>query len=104
LNQNEPEEDLVQSYMDQAKRYVLVTESIDLYADHICLSVRDSTKSSPKGTKEDKGRNKEKVLDCAAPDGPVHDPANWALSGISACVGYNSPDRPRVVSNSPVRQ
>jgi hypothetical protein len=63
------EEDLMQSYVDQDKMYVLVTESIDLYANHICLSARDAAKSSPKGKKEDKGRNKEKVLDCAAPDG-----------------------------------
>jgi hypothetical protein len=34
------EEDLVQSYMDQAKRYVLDTESIDLSVNHICLSDR----------------------------------------------------------------
>jgi hypothetical protein len=65
------EEDLVKIYMVQAKRYVLDTESIDLCAKHICLSARDSTKSSPKETKEDKGRNREKLLDCVASDGPV---------------------------------
>jgi hypothetical protein len=65
------EEHLVQSYMDQAKRYALDTESIDLCAKHVCLSSRDSAKSSPKETKEDKGRNREKLLDCVAQDGPV---------------------------------
>jgi hypothetical protein len=34
------EEDLVQSYMDQAKRYALDTKSIDLSVNHICLSAR----------------------------------------------------------------
>jgi uncharacterized protein YjbK len=38
------EEDLVKIYMVQAKRYVLDTESIDLSANHICLSARDSAK------------------------------------------------------------
>jgi hypothetical protein len=57
--------------MDQVERYVLVIESIDLCANRICLSAKDLAKSSPKGTKEDKGKNKEKVMDCAAPDGPV---------------------------------
>jgi hypothetical protein len=57
--------------MVQAKRYVLDTESIDLCANHICLSARDSAKSSPKETKEDKRRNREKLLDCVASDGPV---------------------------------
>jgi hypothetical protein len=61
----------VKIYMVQAKRYVLDTESIDLCANHICLSARDSAKSSPKETKEDKERNREKLLDCVAPDGPV---------------------------------
>jgi hypothetical protein len=65
------DEDLVKIYMVQAKRYVLDTESIDLCANHICLSARDSTKSSPKETKEDKRRNREKLLDCVASDGPV---------------------------------
>jgi hypothetical protein len=57
--------------MVQAKRYVLDTESIDLCANHICLSARDLAKSSTKETKEDKGRNREKLLECVAPDGPV---------------------------------
>mgnify|MGYP006934362150 CR=1 FL=1 len=79
--------------------------------NHICLSARDSAKSSPKGAKEDKGRNEEKKLDCVAPDGlvpptglSVHSPANWALSRILACVGYNSPDRPCDTPDSPVFQ
>jgi hypothetical protein len=65
------EEDLVKIYMVQAKRYVMDTKSIDLCANHICLSARDSAKWSPEETKEDKGRNREKLLDCIAPDGPV---------------------------------
>jgi hypothetical protein len=35
------EEDLVQNYMDQAKRYAMDTESIDLCANYVCLSARD---------------------------------------------------------------
>jgi hypothetical protein len=31
-----------------------------LCANNVCLSARDSTKLSPKGAKEDKGRNREK--------------------------------------------
>jgi hypothetical protein len=95
------EEDLVQISMDQAKRYALDTKSIDLCANHVCISVRDSTKSSPKETKEDKGRNIEKVLDRATPDSLVHDPANWALSGILAYIGYNSLDRPHEAPDRP---
>jgi hypothetical protein len=38
------EEELVQIYMNQAKRYALDTESIDLCANHVCLSARDSAK------------------------------------------------------------
>jgi hypothetical protein len=34
-------------------------------------STRVIAKSSPKGAREDKGRNREKVLDYVAPDGPV---------------------------------
>jgi hypothetical protein len=59
----------VKIYMVQAKRYVLDTELIDLCANHICLSARDLAKSSPKETKEDKGRNREKLLDCVPPNG-----------------------------------
>jgi hypothetical protein len=44
------------------------------------------------------------MLDCVAPDGLVHGPANWLLSRILACVGYNSLDRPRVALDSPVCQ
>jgi hypothetical protein len=58
----------VKIYMVQAKRYVLDTKSIDLCANHIFLSARDSAKSSPKETKEDKRRNREKLVDCVAPD------------------------------------
>jgi hypothetical protein len=65
------EEDLVKIYMVQAKRYVLDTESIDLCTNHICLSAKDLAKSSPKERKEDKGRNREELLDCVAPDGLV---------------------------------
>jgi hypothetical protein len=43
--------------MDQAERYALDIESIDLCANHVCLSGRDLAKSSPKEAKEDKGRN-----------------------------------------------
>jgi hypothetical protein len=102
--------------MVQAKRYVLDTESIDLCANHICLSARNSAKSSPKETKEDKGRNREKLLDCAVPDGPVPPTGqsgvhrtvrctvrpNSLLSGFSSYVGYNSTDHPREASDSPV--
>jgi hypothetical protein len=34
----------VQSYMDQAKRYVVDIEPIDLCTKHVFLSVRDSAK------------------------------------------------------------
>jgi hypothetical protein len=72
----------VKIYMVQAKRYVLDTESIDLCANHICLSARDLATSSPEETKEDKGRNKEKLMDCIAPDGPVHGPAQTRCSRV----------------------
>jgi hypothetical protein len=62
------EEDLVQNYMDQAKSYAPDTESIDLCANHVCLSVRDLVESNPKEAKENKGRNRENLLDCVAPD------------------------------------
>ena len=65
------EEDLVKIYMLQGKRYVLDTGSIDLCANHIFRSARDSAKSSLKETKEDKGRNREKLLECVASDSPV---------------------------------
>jgi hypothetical protein len=95
------EEDLVKIYMVQANRYVLDAESIDLAANNICLSARDTAKSSPKETKEDKGRNREKLLNCVAPDGlvpptgksGVHQTVrctvrpNSLLSGFSAYVG-----------------
>jgi hypothetical protein len=51
---------LSENLYGSTKMYVLDTESIDFCANHICLSTRDSAKSSPKETKEDKGRNKEK--------------------------------------------
>jgi hypothetical protein len=44
LSKISSEEDLVKIYMDQAKRYALDTESIDLCANHVCLSARDSAK------------------------------------------------------------
>jgi hypothetical protein len=71
------EEDLSQSYMNQAKRYVLDTKSISLCANHICLSARNSAKSNPKKQKKIKGET-GKVLDCAAPDSPVHGPVELA--------------------------
>jgi hypothetical protein len=80
------EEDLVQIYMNQAKRYALDTESIDLCANHVFLSGRDSAKQSPKETKEDKGRNIEKLLDYVAPDGSVPPTGqSGALSGPTRC-------------------
>jgi hypothetical protein len=87
-----------------SSKKVCYTESIHLCANHVCISVRDSTKSSRKEIKEDKGRNIEKVLDCAAPDSLVHGLANWALLGILACIGYNSLDRPHEAPDSPVSQ
>jgi hypothetical protein len=50
---------------------------------------------------EKKGEN---VLDCVAPDDLVHGAANCLLSGILACIGYNSPDRLREASDHPVCQ
>jgi hypothetical protein len=79
------EQDLVKIYMVQAKRYVLDTESIDLGANHICLSTMDLAMSSPKETKEDKGRNREKLLDCIAPDDPVCTEESGARSGQTRC-------------------
>jgi hypothetical protein len=76
----------VQNYMDQAKRYALDTESIDLCANHVCLSARDLVESSPKEAKENKGRNKKKMLDCVAPDGPVPPTRqSGARSGQTRC-------------------
>jgi hypothetical protein len=43
-------------------------------------------------------------LDCVASDGPVHGPANSLLSGILACVGYNSLDHPHEAPDSLVCQ
>jgi hypothetical protein len=82
--------------MDQVRRYALGTESIDLCANHVCLSARDLVKSSPKGAKENKGRNREKLLEFVAPDSPVHGPTQLAalrflslrrlkFTGRSAC-------------------
>jgi hypothetical protein len=42
-----------------------------LCANNLCLSSRDSVKSSPKGAKGNKGRNRESTLDWRAPDGLV---------------------------------
>jgi hypothetical protein len=80
------EEDLVQIYMDQAKRYVLDTESIDLCANHIFLSDRDLAKRSPKETKEDKGRNIEKLLDWVTPDGPVPPTEQFGVHRTVWCI------------------
>jgi hypothetical protein len=44
-------------------------------------------------------KKKESVLDCT-PDSPT----NWTLSGISAYVGYNSPDRSCGAPESPMCQ
>jgi hypothetical protein len=41
---------------------------------------------------------------CHPPDSLVHGPTNFLLSGILACVGYNSPDRPHEAPDSPVWQ
>jgi hypothetical protein len=41
---------------------------------------------------------------CYPLDIPVHGPANSLLSGLSACVGYNSLDDPREAPNSPMSQ
>jgi hypothetical protein len=90
--------------MDQAKRYAMDTYSIDLCANHVCLSVRDFIKISPKESKRNQKRNKGKVLDCSAPDSPVHGPANSLLSGILAYIGYNLTDGPREVPDSLVCQ
>jgi hypothetical protein len=67
------EEDLVKIYMVQVKRYVLDTKSIDLCVNHICLSDRDSAKSSPKKqkkTKEETG--KATGLRCTGRSGATH--------------------------------
>jgi hypothetical protein len=76
----------VEIYIFKQKRYVLDTESIDLCANRIYLSVRNSAKSSPKETKEYKGRNREKLLDYAAPDGLVPPTGqSGAQSGQTRC-------------------
>jgi hypothetical protein len=72
--------------MHQAKRYALGTESIDLCANHVCLSARDSAKWSPKESKEDKGRNIEKVLDCATLDGPMPPTRQSSVHWIVRCM------------------
>jgi hypothetical protein len=59
-------------------------------------------KLSQKGAKVNK-IEKEKLgwtalhwtVRCHRPDSPLHCPPNRPLSGILACVGYNSSDRPR---------
>jgi hypothetical protein len=75
--------------------------------------VRDSVKSSQKEEKEKEkeGRNREscwtaelRTVRCHPLDSLVHGPTNWALSGILACVDYNSPDRLCVALDSPVSQ
>jgi hypothetical protein len=45
-----------------------------------------------------------RTVRCHPPDSPVHGLTNWALSGILACFGYNSPDHSREAPDSPVSQ
>jgi hypothetical protein len=50
-------------------------------------------KSSQKVQMKTRKKKEKGLLDHVAPDSPVHGPTNCLLSGILACVGYNSPDR-----------
>jgi hypothetical protein len=59
-------------------------------------------KSRQKEQKRTRKKKGESVLDCIAPDSPVHSPANCLLSGILVCVGYNSVDRLCGAPDSPV--
>jgi hypothetical protein len=61
-------------------------------------------KSSQKEKNKTRKKKEKGVLDCVAPDTPVHGPPNCLLSRILACVGYNSPDRPRGAPDHPVCQ
>jgi hypothetical protein len=61
-----------------------------------------------KGAKKKKERKRKacwteehQTVRCLSLDSPVHGPANCLLSRILACVGYNSPDRPRGAPDSP---
>jgi hypothetical protein len=47
---------------------------------------------------------RHRTIRCHPPNSPVHGPANSLLSGFLAYVGYNSPDGPREVPDSPVSQ
>jgi hypothetical protein len=76
----------MQKYMDQAKRYALDTKSIDLCANHVCLSARDLVEPSPKEAKENKGRNREKLLDCVALDGPLPPTGQSGVHRIVRCT------------------
>jgi hypothetical protein len=50
------------------------------------LSARDLVESSPKEAKENKGRNREKLLYCVAPDDPVPPTGqSGARSGQTRC-------------------
>jgi hypothetical protein len=53
-----------------------------LYANNVCLSVRVLVESSSKEAKENRGRNMEKLLDCVAPDGLLHGPAQLSALGF----------------------
>jgi hypothetical protein len=73
------------------------------------LSKKEQKKTRKKKEKgcwtEGTGRSgaPHQTVRCAL-DSSVHGPANCLLSGILACVDYNSLDRPRGASNSPVCQ
>jgi hypothetical protein len=68
-------------------------------------------KSSQKEQKKTR-KKKEKVcwteehrtVQCHSPDSPVHGSVNCLLSGILACVGYDSSDHPCEALDSPVCQ
>jgi hypothetical protein len=78
--------------------------------NHVCISARDFININPKENKRNqrKEQGKGAGLQCTKQSGATHrtvrchGPANWALSGILACVGYNSSDRPREAPDSPV--
>jgi hypothetical protein len=69
-----------------------------LCANHICLNARDSKKSSQKKQKKTRKKKEKGCWTEEAPEGP----ANCLLSGILACVDYNSPDRPCGATDRPV--
>jgi hypothetical protein len=65
-----------------------------------------SSQKEQKKTKKEKAcwTEEHRTVRCPSPDGPVHGPTNLLLLGILARVGYNSPDHPRVASDSLVCQ